>query len=72
MLGAEHDIYRDTMQDHETRLRRLEESNIRLGERIESLCKELSSLTTWVKTLVAAMFTSLVGFFIWYVQNLPR
>ena len=72
MLGAEHDIYREALQDHEARLRRLEENSIRLGERLESLCKELSGLTLWVKTLVGLMLTSLVGFFIWYVQSLPR
>jgi len=64
--------YKETLQDHEKRLRNLEANNIRLAERLENLCKELSSLTTWVKTLVVAMLTSLVGFFIWYIQSLPR
>jgi hypothetical protein len=63
---------KETLHDHEQRLRRLEENSIRLGERLESLCKEISSLTVWMKTLVGLMLTSLVGFFIWYVQSLPR
>lgn len=46
--------------------------NLAVAERLENLCKELSSLTTWVKTLVVAMLTSLVGFIIWYIQSLPR
>lgn len=64
--------YKETLQDHEKRLRHLEENSIRLGERLENLCKELSGLTLWVKTLVGLMLTSLVGFFIWYIQTLPR
>jgi len=71
-MGSINDIYKETLQDHEQRLRRLEENSIRLGERLESLCKELSGLTTWMKTLVGVMLTTLVGFFVWYIQNLPR
>lgn len=66
------DIYKETLQDHEKRLRRLEENSIKLGEKLECLCKELSGLTTWVKTLVGLLLTSLVGFFFWYIQSLPR
>jgi len=66
------DTYRETLQDHEQRLRRLEENSIRLSERLENLCKELSGLTLWMKTLVGLMLTSLVGFFVWYIQSLPR
>jgi hypothetical protein len=64
--------YKETLQDHEQRLRRLEENSIRLGEKLENLCRELSGLTTWMKTLVGLMLTSLAGFFIWYIQSLSR
>jgi len=66
------DTYRETLQDHENRLRPLEEQSIRLAERLENLCRELSGLITWVKTLVGFLLTAMVGFFIWYVQSLPR
>ncbi len=66
------DICKETLQDHETRIRRLEENSIRLGERLERLCRELSSLANWIKTLVTLGATSLVGFLIWYIQSLPR
>ncbi len=71
-VGLLNDMYRETLQDHEQRLRRLEENSIRLGEKLENLCKELSGLATWMKTLVGLMLTSLAGFFVWYVQSLPR
>lgn len=64
--------YQETLKDHENRLRRLEENSIRLGERMESLCKELSGLTVWLKSLIGLMLASFVGFFIWYIQSLPR
>ncbi len=68
----ENNIYKETLQDHEKRLRRLEESSIRLAERMEAVCKKLESATSWIKTLVVAIVLQLVGFFFWYIQNLPR
>lgn len=67
-----HEEIKKQVQDHEVRIRTVEQDSIRLDERLENLCKELSSLTNWIKTLVVALLTSMVGFFIWYVQNLPR
>jgi len=71
-LLNENNIYKETLQDHEKRLRRLEESSIRLAERMEVVCKKLESTTSWIKTLVVAIVLQLVGFFFWYIQSLPR
>jgi len=67
-----HEDIKEQMQGIETRLRTLELDSIRLGERLEALCKELASLTSWVKGLIATMLTAMVSFFIWYVQQLGR
>ena len=66
------DMYKEILQNHEGRLRRLEENCVRLGERMESLCEKLSILTSWIKTLIVVLLTGLVGFFFWYMQFLSK
>lgn len=67
-----HEDIKEQIQEHEERIRMLEITNTRLAERIDNLCKEISSLTSWIKGLVIAFLTTLSGFFIWYIQSLPR
>lgn len=67
-----HQDLKEQVQDHEVRIRTLEVDSVRLGERLESLCKELSSLTSWIKALFIALVTAMGGFIIWYIQSLPR
>ena len=67
-----HEDMKETVQDHEVRIRTLEQNSIRLAERIDSLCQNLNSTTNWIKALIGVIISSMVGFFIWYVQSLPR
>ena len=59
----------NTVKDLEKRVVKLEVADATLFERIDGLVGQLSNLTGWIKTLVISIFTSLIGFFIWYVQN---
>lgn len=67
-----HDGIKQQVDEHEERIRMLEIASTRLAERLESLCKEIASLTNWIKGLVLAFLTAMGGFFIWYIQSLPR
>ena len=69
---VQHGDIKQAVQEHEERIRMLEITSTRLAERIESLCKEIASLTAWIKGLVIAFLTAMGGFFIWYIQSLPR
>ena len=66
------EIYKETLQDHEQRLRKLEDGSIRISERMESVCEKIESLTTWIKWLIITLCSVFLGFFVWYVQSLPR
>lgn len=72
-----HDDIKEAIQDHEVRIRTLEVDAVRLGERLDALCErlarqadEIAGLTNWIKGLIVTMLTTLVGFFVWYVQSL--
>jgi len=67
-----HEEIRDTVRDHERRIVALEKADAEFAVRIENLCKKLEELTNWIKALVVAILAATGGFFIWYVQSLPR
>ena len=67
-----HEDMKETVQDHELRIRTLEQNSIRLAERIDNLCQNLDATTNWIKVLVGVIISSMAGFFIWYIQSLPR
>lgn len=67
-----HEDIRESMKDHERRIAFLEKSDAEFAVRLENLCKKLDELTSWIKALVVAIVTTGVGFFVWYVQSLPR
>ena len=60
------------LNDHAQRIRALETADAAMAVRMENLCEKLDSLTNWIKALIVALITSTGGFFIWYVQTLPR
>jgi hypothetical protein len=67
-----HKDIRESIKDHERRIGSLEQSNAEFAVRLENLCKKLDELTGWIKALVVAIVTTGVGFFVWYIQSLPR
>ncbi len=58
------------LDDHEKRIGKLEVAGAKLEQKIENLIEKLTDLTSWIKALVMIGATSLLGFFLWYIQNL--
>lgn len=58
------------LDNHSDRIRQLELSEAQTGQKIENLIEKLDNLTSWIKALVMLGATTLVGFFIWYIQTL--
>jgi len=60
----------DRLDNHEKRIGKLEINDAKMGEKIENLIEKLDNLTNWIKALVMLGGTSLIGFFLWYIQNI--
>lgn len=70
MEGIRYEEINNRLNNYGERIKKLEISEARTGEKIESLIEKLDSLTNWIKALVMLGATSLVGFFFWYVQTI--
>lgn len=60
------------LDNHETRIQDLEKADVKLFERIDSLISQMQSVTGWIKWLIITLILSLTGFFIWYIQSIPK
>lgn len=62
--------------EHEEKIDKLSKSDATNTNEIKNLCKNISDLVATIKWLIGIMVTimgsSLVGFFIWYVQNIKK
>ena len=81
-----HEAAERRLNDHAERIRILEIGNASQNEKIDTLCRAIGDLTTRIDNLMdflesclwktvgigGAMLTAFMGFFIWYVQSLPR
>jgi chromosome segregation ATPase len=61
------------LNDHSKKIDNLEQYKSRSESQIENLCKNIESLISTIKwgfgIMGGAVFSALLGFFIWYVQN---
>lgn len=74
-IGTNSDHIKELQLDrdvHEKRITALEISDGKILAQIEHLIASVNSLVGWIKGLIGAMVMSLLGFFIWYVQNIGR
>lgn len=62
----------EMLDDHETRIQNLEKADVKLFERMDNLIAQMQVVTGWIKWLIITIILSLGGFFIWYIQSLPR
>lgn len=60
---------KEKIEDHEQRLRKVEESQSEFKIEIKNLCENLKSLTSTIKWFIGIWVTSLLGFFFFMVQN---
>ncbi|SHH76145.1 Haemolysin XhlA [Caloranaerobacter azorensis DSM 13643] len=67
-----HEEIMEKLDNHESRIVQLEINDAKMGEKIQNLIEKIESLTAWIKALVMLGATSLIGFFIWYIQSLGR
>ncbi len=58
--------------DHEKKIDKLERSDATNTTQIENLTKAIGSQTKAIWAFAGTVFAALLGFFIWYVQNLTR
>jgi hypothetical protein len=65
--------------EHEVKIDALEKSDATNTNEIKNLCKcidiqnsRMGRLTTAIWGLVVSVFALLAGFFVWYIQSLPR
>lgn len=68
-----------TLNDHEERLRELEQSNLKILGRLDALCEKVAELVESIRglgqTLKKGSYVAItigIGFIVWYVQSLPR
>lgn len=69
---AAHEEVREQLRDHEKRIVALEKADAEFAIKLENLLEKIDSLTGWIKALVVSIVGTGVGFFIWYIQSLPR
>lgn len=56
--------------EHEKKIDVLEKSDATNTTEIKNLCRQIGSQTKAIWGLVTAILMVLIGFFIWYVQNI--
>lgn len=64
------DVQDKRLNNHEDRLDVLERYQSKSEEQIKNLCEQIKSLVTTIKWSMGLLITTLVGFIIWYIQNL--
>jgi len=67
------DLGEKRMDEHSRKIDNLEQYKAKSEERIDNLCRQIESLVSVMKwgigIFLGTIFTSLVGFFMWYVQT---
>lgn len=64
------DTHERRINNHSERIDRLEQYQSRTEAKIENLCEQIKSLVQTIKWSMTLAVTTLLGFFIWYIQNL--
>ncbi|KEH99978.1 hemolysin XhlA family protein [Clostridium botulinum] len=57
------------LNSHSNRLEFLEKSNAVHNTEINNLCKQIGDLITTIKWFIGLTITTLLGFFIWFIQS---
>jgi phage shock protein A len=58
------------LNNHSERIDKLEQYQSRTETKIENLCEQIKALVTTIKWAMGLTVTTLLGFFIWYIQSL--
>lgn len=57
------------LNNHSQRIDRMEAKQAETNVKIDNLCKSIDGLTSVIKWLIGISASTLVGFFIWVIQN---
>ena len=57
---------------HSDRLDDIDNRLVRSETIVDKLCKEISDLVSMLKWILTFSIVTLVGFFMWYIQNIGR
>jgi predicted nuclease with TOPRIM domain len=58
------------LNDHAGRIDKLEQYQSRSEVQINNLCDQIKNLVTTMKWFMGVLITTLIGFFIWYIQHI--
>lgn len=58
------------LNNHSERIDKLEQYQSKSEVEIRNLCEQIKSLVSTIKWSMGLLVTTLVGFFIWYIQTL--
>ncbi|MDR3598114.1 hemolysin XhlA family protein [Clostridium sp.] len=66
------ELYEKRLNNHGDRLDKLEQDNASFKAELKNLCDNLKQLTGVLKALIGLGATTLVGFFIYSIENLMK
>lgn len=64
------DLHSTQIEDHYKRIGALETNSARIDVKMDNVCDRVGKLTTAIWWFIGTTFVTLLGFFVWYVQNL--
>lgn len=66
------DVHERRLNNHSERIDKLEQYQAKATVQVENLCKQIKALVTTIWSAIGITITTLLGFFIWYIQNIRR
>ena len=69
-LSEKLEVHDRRLNNHSERIDKLEQYQSKSEVEIRNLCEQIKSLVSTIKWSMGLLITSLVGFFIWYIQTL--
>lgn len=71
-IDEKFEITERRLNNHSSRIDSLEQFRSSTEIEIKNLVEQIKSLVSTIKWFMGLTFTTLVGFFIWYIQQLGR
>ena len=62
----------DTLKEHEEKIEKNEIAIAELSVNVSSVTKSINGLAKALWALAGSLLATLFGFFIWYIQSIPR
>lgn len=69
-IDEKFELHEKRLNNHGNRIDKLEQYQSRTEVKIENLIEQIKSLVTTIKWAMGLTITTLLGFFIWYIQSL--